>query len=171
MGHTADAEDSPVHGQLRDEPAPDRDLRARRHSVRGDRSRVRRDDVPQKHRVLEIELLQRSLDYRRRRLCGSHACELALGREGNSGDPRPSIPGGLADEQDGRRGPCLEIRPKPGTQQPGTPPFAVLVEGLADPGRRELLDECVVSYDDASVRGARATGLRGRLDVPPTRRT
>ncbi len=132
---------------------------------------MRRHDVPQEHTLLEIELVERAMDDGRRGLGGAGARELVLGRERDPRDPRPTVPGSLADENDGRVGACLEIRPKPGAEQPGARTFAVLVEGLADPCPGERLDECVVSYDVASVRGARATGLRGRLDVPPTRRT
>ena len=130
-----------------------------------------RHDVPQEHTLLEIELGERAMDDGRRGLGGADAGELALGRERDPRDPRPPIPGSLADEKDGRFGACFEIRPKPGAEQPCPRPFAVLVEGLADPCPREPLDECVVGYDAVSVRGARTTGLRGRLDAPPTRRT
>ena len=132
---------------------------------------MRRHDVPEEHSLLEVELSERAMDDGRRGLGGADARELALGRERDPRDPRPAVPGSLADEKDGRFGACLEIRPKPGAEQPCPRPFAVLVEGLADPRPRERLDECVVGYDAVSVRGARATGLRGRLDAPPTRRT
>ena len=171
VGDTTDAENSPARCQLVGEPQPALDLGPGGAAVRVGRARMRRHDVPQEHLLLEVELLERAMDDRRRRLRGADAGELALGRERDPRDPRPAVPRSLADEKDGRFRARLEIRPKPGTEQPCSRPFAVLVEGLADPRPGELLDERVVGYDAVSVRGARTTGLRGRLDAPPTRRT
>ena len=111
VGDTTDAENSPAPCQLVGEPQPALDLSACGGAVRIGRARMRRHDVPQEHTLLEIELGERAMDDGRRGLGGAGARELALGREGDPRDPRPAVPGSLADENNGRFGACLEIRP------------------------------------------------------------
>jgi hypothetical protein len=91
------------------------DFAARRRAVRDGRARVGRHDVPEQDVCLEIELLERAMDDRRRRLRGSGAGDLALRRERDPADARAAIARGLADEENRRVVPTREVRREPRT--------------------------------------------------------
>jgi hypothetical protein len=99
---------------------------------------VRRNDVPEQDVGLELELRERSVDDRRRRLGRAGAGELALRREWNPAETRTAVAGRFADEQ------VPSVRP---ARQVSAQPLAaelrvgVLVERRADAGERELVDE------------------------------
>jgi hypothetical protein len=102
---------------------------------------MRRNDVPEQHVLGEIELPEDALHHRRRRLRGTAAGELPLGREGEARDPRAAVPRGLADEQQRRFGTIAQVRHEALAEQPGARSLGVLVEGLADSRTGELVDE------------------------------
>ena len=108
-GDPPDGDDAAAAGQLVEERSRCAHLTARRPPVRISRPRVRRDDVPQKHIVLEAELAEDAMHDRRARLGRARAGQLTLGRERHTADARAAIAGSLADEDDGRRGALLEI--------------------------------------------------------------
>ena len=53
--------------------------------------RVRGDDVPEQHVLLEAELVEHAVDDRRRRLRGPASRQLALGGERDAADPRAAV--------------------------------------------------------------------------------
>src|SRR4030095_13175435 len=61
--------------------------------------RMRRDDVPEQHVLLDVELSEDAMNDRRRRLGGPGAGNLALRREGETADACTAIAGPLADEE------------------------------------------------------------------------
>ena len=113
-----------------------------------------RDDVPQENVVGEAELGERALDDRRGRLARPAARELALGRERDSRDARAAVARCLADEQDARVRRALKVGGQPPPQERCSLTLRVLVEGVADPGSSQLVDECRRRYDCPSVTGS-----------------
>jgi hypothetical protein len=100
---------------------------------------MRRDDVPAER--VELELRERALDDRRRRLGRPASGQLALGRERDPGDARAAIAGGLAHEQDACSAVLLEIALEPLPPEIRTFAVAVEVERAADARRSEATDE------------------------------
>jgi thiamine pyrophosphokinase len=115
---------------------------------------MRRHDVPQEDDVGEIELHEHALDDRRSRLARPGARELALGRERDPRDPCATVAGRLSDEQDTRVPRALEVRGQPPPQEQSALAHRVLVEGVADPGGGQVVDECRRRYDCPSVTGS-----------------
>ena len=62
--------------------------------------RMCRHDVPEQDVVDDPALAESALDDRRGRLGGAAAGELALRGEREPADPRPTVAGGLADEDE-----------------------------------------------------------------------
>jgi len=100
-----------------------------------------RHDVPQQHLVLDAELREHAVHDRRRRLCGTGAGELPLGRERDPTDARAAVTGSLADEDDLRAGASLEIGTEPLTEVRRR---RVLVVRVADSRPGELVYEVQV---------------------------
>ncbi len=99
---------------------------------------MRRHDVPEEGVALYPELVEHRLDNGRGRFGGTGTGELALGRQGDAGDPRPSVTGRLCDQEKRCVLPFAEVP----LQSVATQRRArVLVEGVADPGRSEPADE------------------------------
>ena len=136
-------------GELGEERPRRGDLCARRRTIRGLRSRMGRDEVPEQDVVLGAELVEDAVDDRRGRLGRAAAGQLPLGRERDPGHPRAAIAGRLADEQNGRVPPRVEVRAEPLTPQRRV---GVLVVRRADPRPRELRDEVVHALE--SLRSA-----------------
>src|SRR6185437_8971688 len=115
-------------------------------------------DVPQQHLVLDPELGEDAVDDRRARLGRPLPRELALGGEGEAADTRAAIARSLADQDDGRVAPGLEVGGEPFLAQTRA---VVLVERLADPGRGE-------SVYQRSQRTTSSSGSHGnfRRDEP-----
>ncbi len=109
---------------------------------------MRGHDVPAEHPLLEPELVEDPAHDGGCRLGRPDAGDLPLRHERDSRDPRSSIAGRLADEQDIAASPCLEIGGQPLSAQPSV---AVLVERPSDPCGRELGNECVSRYDKAAA--------------------
>jgi hypothetical protein len=151
MAYVAAAEDRMRQAPDRDRPAARGELLEKAHgylyfgaggtSVRARFARtvwMSRDDVPEQDVVLEVEIAERPVNDRRRRLGGARSGKLALGRERDAAHARTPVAGGLPHEEERRRRLPLEI----GRQPPSAPVrLGVLVEGGADPSPRELLDE------------------------------
>jgi hypothetical protein len=100
--------------------------------------RMRRHHVPEQDVGRELELRERAVDDRRRRLGRPRAGELALGREREPADTRAAVAGRLADEQVPGSRPPLQVAPQPLAAGLGV---GVLVERRADARPRELVDE------------------------------
>jgi hypothetical protein len=100
--------------------------------------RVRRHDVPEQDVVLELELLERAVDDRRRRFGRPGTGELALGRERQPADARAAVAGRLADEEVARAGVPRQVVLQPLAAELR---IGVLVERLADAGSGQLVDE------------------------------
>ena len=132
---------------------------------------MRRHDVPEQDVLLDAQPVERAPDDRCSRFRGACARHLSLGREREARDACAAVPRRLADEEHGGVRVRLQIIDEPRTEQPRPRAARVLVERAADPGRREVLDERLGSYDAGSVGELGATGLRGRTEAPPTRRT
>src|SRR5439155_23939101 len=108
-------------------------------AVRGGCPGMRWDDVPAER--VELELRERALDDRRRRLGRPASGQLALGRERDPGDARAAIAGGLAHEQDACSAVLPEIALEPLPPEIRAIAVAVEVERAADARRREAIDE------------------------------
>jgi hypothetical protein len=114
--------------------------------------------VPQQHVRVELELRERAMDDRRRRLGRARAGELALGRERKSADACAAVAGRLADEQVPRLRPPIQVVPEPLAAELGA---GVLVEGRADARPRKRVDERAwVRYAEFQ-RSQRTTSSRG----------
>src|SRR5207237_3067555 len=105
----ADGDDAASSRKLEGERNAGGDLVAPGRPVGRRGSRVRRDDVPEQDALLEAELGQDAVHDGRARLGRAAARELALGGEREAGDPRAAVAGGLADEQERRVLPGLEV--------------------------------------------------------------
>ena len=141
MGHASDRDRPAAHGELLEKAHRYLYFGPIRPSVRAWLARTVRmggHDVPEQDLVLEVELAERPVDDGRRRLGGASPGELPFGRERNAADAGAPVAGGLAHEEERRRGPPLEVR----GQTPSTSVrLGVLVERGADPGPCKLLDE------------------------------
>lgn len=99
---------------------------------------MRRHGVPEQHVGLELELGERAVDDRRRRLGRAGAGELPLRREGQTADACAAVASRLADEEvAGIRTP-VQIVDETLAPQFG---IGVLVERVADPRLGQSLDE------------------------------
>src|SRR5206468_11902891 len=141
FGETAHRDDEPPPGEQLEERPRRFDLGCPWTAVRpglAGQVRMRRNDVPEEHVLVESELLEHAVDDRRRRLGRAAPRQLALRRERNPAHPRAAVAGRLAHEQQlGFRAP-LEVVGEPLTQQRGT---CVLVERRTDLRCREALDQ------------------------------
>jgi hypothetical protein len=99
---------------------------------------MRRDDVPEQHVLLDVELSEHAMNDRRRRLGGPGAGNLALRREGETADACTAIAGRLADEEIAGALSTIKVARQALSTQLR---FGVLVEGFADAERRQLVDE------------------------------
>jgi hypothetical protein len=84
------------------------------------------------------------VDDRGRRLGRRRARQLALGRERDAGDAGAAVAGGLADEQQRRFRPGIEVA----VEALDEPLVTVLIERVADPRSREPLyqrSQCTTS--------------------------
>ncbi len=110
------------------------DLGPRGSPVRRRCTGMRGDDVPAEDVLLEPELLEGGTDDRRGRLGRAGAGQLPFGCEGDPGDTGAAVAGGLADEQDRRVAPLVQIARQPFTEMRR---FGVLVVGPANPSGGE----------------------------------
>src|SRR5205085_3868721 len=108
--------------------------------------------------VLELQLCERGPHDRRGRLCGARARELALGGEGQTADAGAAVARSLADQQEACVLAPREVAGETTPQQARARPFAIEVEGGADLGSGQLLDEADGSHSD----GPRAAAARDR---------
>ena len=139
LGKPAHGDETASLGQLLQKRPRGRHLPFRRCSVRGLGARVGRHHVPTQG--LELELLQDALHNRRRCLGWTGPAELAFGGERNSGDARPAIPGGFADEEQGGASTFLEVLAQTAAAFVGPFAVAVEVERRSDPRRSESRHE------------------------------
>lgn len=100
--------------------------------------RMRRDDIPEQHVLLDVELSEHAMHDRRRRLGGPGAGHLALRRERETADACTAIAGGLADEEIAGALSTIEVARQALSTKLR---FGVLVERSADAERRQLFDE------------------------------
>jgi hypothetical protein len=151
MPHIPAAEDRVSQASDGDRPAAGGDLHEEAHRLsyfvlrgRAVRARVawkvrmRRHHVPEQDIGVELELRERSVDDRRRRLGRAGAGELALRGERDPADARAAVAGRFADEQVPRVRPPRQVVPQPLAAELRV---GVLVERRADAGARELVDE------------------------------
>lgn len=120
-----------------DEEQSRADLRVSRAAVRVRPARpvrVRRDNVPEQHLLLDPELGEHAVDDRRRRLGRAAAGQLALGGEGDARDPRAAVARRLADEQQRRLLSRAEIREQALAPQIRGGAVTIEVEGRAYAG-------------------------------------
>jgi acylphosphatase len=122
---------------------------------------MRRDDVPEQDVVLEAELAEDAVHDRRRRLGGTTAGELPLGRERDSRDPGSAIAGRLADEQDRRPCAVSEVRGQPVAEERRVRSGGVLVERRADARTRKRLDKSQILHGMTLAR--RRVVVHGRV--------
>jgi hypothetical protein len=115
---------------------------------------MRGDDVPQQDFSFESQLTQHALDDGRGRFRRPRSGQLALRGERDPGEAGSAIARRLADEEDRRLPPRLEVRDEPPPEQRGPRAVGVLVERATDPRGGQLLDECRRRYDGASVTGS-----------------
>jgi hypothetical protein len=131
-------------GELAGERHAGLDLAARRRAIRGCGAGVRRHDVPEEHGICQLERVEHAVDDRGRRLGRRRARQLALGRERDAGDAGAAVAGGLADEQQRRFRPGIEVA----VEALDEPLVTVLIERVADPRSREPLyqrSQCTTS--------------------------
>jgi MFS family permease len=100
-----------------------------------------RHEVPEENVGCEAELGEDPVDDRRSRLARRLAAHLPLGRERDAAYARAAIPGRLSDEKETGFGAALEVVGEPATAERGAWTVPVEVEGRADLGRRQSLDE------------------------------
>ena len=151
LGDPPDGDDTPTPCQSSHEPTPGLDLVRGRETVRRRGAWMRRHDVPEEDGDRQTQLCQNALHDRRRRLRRTRAGELPLRGERDPRDAGAAVARRLADEQELRLAPRLEVGDQPLASQSG---FPVLVERASDAGSRELLDECGRRYDGPSVTGS-----------------
>ena len=135
---TTDRDDAAPTRELGEERSACFHLRASGPAVVRLGSGMRRHDVPEEDVVLELQVGERLADDRGRRLRRPGAGELALGREGDPADARAAVAGRLADEDEGRVPPALEVVREAATPELGA---GVLVEGRADLRAGQAADE------------------------------
>ena len=136
LGDPSDGDRAAPCDQLLEELQARLHLGTRRPPVRRLRAGMSRDDVPEQDVLLEAELGEHAMDDRRRGFHWPAPRELALGGEGQAGDPGAPIAGGFADEHDRRVSAGVEVRREPLSAQRR---IRVLVKGLADLRRGEPL--------------------------------
>src|SRR5438105_3063586 len=166
LGEPADGDDPPTGHERGEEAAGVVDLGPGRRPVRARRSGMRRHDVPEQHLLLEPELVQDAVDDRRGRLGRPRPGQLPLGGEGEAAEAGAAVAGRLADEEDRRLTPRVEVVREP---QPAKRRVRVLVVGGADPRGGELVDEA--SHRPIMPRcgpGRPSERRKGRL-APPLR--
>jgi hypothetical protein len=141
VGKPADRQHAPAGGELVREHAALGDLAARRSAIRRLGARMGRHDVPEQHLVAQAELGEDAVDDRGRRLRRARARQLPLGGERDARDAGAAIAGRLADEEERRRRVLLQVRAQPTAADVRAVALAVEVEGLADRGVGEAVDE------------------------------
>src|SRR5438128_7147469 len=95
VGEAADRKDGAALCKRVEERPRGADLGRARRAIRGRGARVRGYEVPEEHVLREAELGEHAVDDRRGRFRGPVAGELALGGEGNPGDPGDAVRGRL----------------------------------------------------------------------------
>lgn len=141
MGQTADSDRSAPGRESLEKAHRVTDFGLRRPAIRRRLARtvwMGRDDIPEQHVGLELELGERPVDDRRGRLGRAGAGELALRREGQTTDARAAVAGCFADEQVARVSSPVQIGVEALAPQLG---IGVLVERVADVRRGQSLDE------------------------------
>ena len=131
-----DGDDVPSAGDPLQENRARPDFVPRRWPIRRRLSaavRMRRNDVPEKRAVLELEVGERAVHDRRAGFARAFARELALGRERDAADAGAAIPSRLANEEELGAGVSLQIVDKPFTAATRPLAVSVEVEGRADP--------------------------------------
>ncbi len=118
------------------------DLGACGQTVPGRVPGMRRDDVPEQNVSLELERAENAVHDCRRHLRRPAAGQLPLGRERDPRDACAAIARCFPDENDRGGRPLGEVLAEAFAEQGRAGTFGVLVERRADPGRRELGDEC-----------------------------
>src|SRR5690349_18565732 len=108
-GQPADGDRDAPAGQLVEKRGGRVDFCSGRSAVRRLAAGMRRHDVPEEYVFLDSEPREHAVDDGGRRLRGTGARELALGRERNPAYPRAAVAGGFADEDDLRSRSQLEV--------------------------------------------------------------
>lgn len=176
---TAHGDHAAAPRKLGHEPPPCHDL-----PPRGPPIRLRlpatmwmsRNEIPEENVVGHAELGQDAVHYRRARLSGSGTRELALGGEWNPADPRPSVTGGLSDDQEPGSAVRRQVVRQPFAPKLGANAVAVEVEGLPDSSRSKAWDEAGRAHADIAYRRdpaptgrprTRSGGVLPRFLAPP----